>query len=112
QPGWKSHPTIIMKASPDPEGLVLNQSIPSPLKPSFLSHQLCRAPELELCQLHSFTQRCALDRIVAFFFLEVADKNANRLWGAKPRNAGRKCRAREKHQFKFERSMLLCSDSS
>jgi hypothetical protein len=29
-----------MKVSPDPEGLVLNQSIPGPLKPSFLSHQL------------------------------------------------------------------------
>jgi hypothetical protein len=36
-----------MKASPDPEALVLNQRILGPLKPSFLSHQIWGARKIE-----------------------------------------------------------------
>src|SRR5208337_2743321 len=39
QPGWKSHPTIVIKASPDPDALVLNKQHTGRQKPSSLSHQ-------------------------------------------------------------------------
>ena len=50
QPGWKSHPTMIMKASPDPDALVLNKNHTGRQKSSSLSHQYYDSYDRRLAQ--------------------------------------------------------------